>query len=204
MDASAWNDRYGQAELVWSAGPNAFVADHVGALPPGRALDVACGEGRNALWLAARGWDVVGIDFSDVAIDKARRIGGHRGVEVDWRVGDVTDAGAVDGTFDLVLVAYLHLPEVEMDPLLAELVDRVAPGGRLLVLGHHVDNLERGYGGPPDRAVLQDPEHIAERLDDLEIERAEMVTRTVDTDEGPRIALDSLVIARRERSAATS
>ncbi len=197
MDASDWNDRYGQSDLVWSAGPNAFVVDHVDALPPGRALDVACGEGRNALWLAEHGWDVVAVDFSDVAIDKAGRIAEHRGVEVDWRVGDATDPGVVDGSFDLVLVAYLHLPEPQMAPLLTHLAERVAPGGMLLLVGHHVDNLERGYGGPPDPAVLQDPTQIAGWLDGLDIESADEAARTVDTDDGPRTAIDALVIARR-------
>lgn len=196
MDASAWNDRYAQTDLVWSAGPNTFVVDHVDARP-GRALDVACGEGRNALWLAEQGWEVVGVDFSDVAIDKARRIAERRGVEVDWRVGDVTDPDLVEGTFDLVLVAYLHLPEAELAPLLEHLAGRVALGGTLLLIGHHVDNLERGYGGPPDPAVLQDPDRIAELLGDLYIEQATEVTRTVETDDGPRTALDALVVARR-------
>ncbi len=197
MDASDWNDRYDQTDLVWSAGPNTFVVDHVSARPPGRALDVACGEGRNALWLAEQGWDVVGVDFSDVAIDKARRIAQHRGVKVDWRVGDATDPSVVDGEFDLVLVAYLHLPEAQMAPLLGHLAPRVAPGGMFLLVGHHVENLERGHGGPPDRSVLQDPVQIAAWLPGLDVVEAGEVTRRVDTDEGPRTAIDALIEAHR-------
>lgn len=197
MDASGWNDRYAQTELVWSAGPNTFVVDHVGARPPGRALDVACGEGRNALWLAEQRWDVVGVDFSDVAIDKARRIAERRGVEVDWRVGDVTDPAVVDGTFDLVLVAYLHLPEEQMAPVIRHLAALVSPGGMFLLVGHHVDNLERGHGGPPDPAVLQDPARIASWLDGLDVTEAGEVLRRVDTDDGPRTAIDALVEAHR-------
>lgn len=198
MDSKDWDARYEGADLVWSAGPNAFVVDHVGHLPPGRALDVACGEGRNALWLAERGWDVVGVDFSDVGIDKARRIAEHRGVEVDWRVGDVTDPQVVSDTFDLVLVAYLHLPGPQLDDVLRHLVSRVADGGILLVIGHHADNLDRGYGGPPDPAVLHDPGHIAGVLSDagLEVVESGEVARHVDTDEGERTAIDALVLAR--------
>ena len=115
MDRHAWDDRYAGTELVWSAGPNQFVEEHARTLTPGRALDVACGEGRNAVWLAEQGWDVVGIDFSAVAIEKARQISSAREVEVDWRVGDVTDPDVLGGdAFDLVVVAYLHLPAAEM------------------------------------------------------------------------------------------
>jgi SAM-dependent methyltransferase len=199
VDAQGWDERYAGSDLVWSAGPNAFVVAEVGDLPPGRALDVACGEGRNALWLAEQGWDVVGIDFSTVGIDKARRIAEHRDVTVDLRVGDVTEPGAVDGTFDLVLVAYLHLPAEQMRPLLEHLERLVSPGGTLLLVGHHVDNLEHGHGGPPDPAVLQDPARLAGWLGALEVERAEAVTRTVDTDDGPRTAIDALLRARRTR-----
>lgn len=198
MDHHAWDDRYAETDLVWSAGPNQFVAEHVGSLPPGRALDVACGEGRNAVWLAEHGWDVVGVDFSSVAIDKARRIAEARDVEVDWRVGDVTEPEALgDETFDLIVVAYLHLPGPELDALLGGLGRALQPGGTLLVVGHHVDNLDRGHGGPPDRSVLHDPHAIEEVLGDLDVTQAGEVHRTVATDEGERTAIDSLVIARR-------
>lgn len=199
MDAQAWDARYEGSELVWSAGPNTFVVERVAPFPSGRALDVACGEGRNALWLAEQGWDVVGIDFSEVGIAKARRIADHRGVDVDWRVGDVTDPSAVTGAFDLVLVAYLQLPRPTLDAVLGHLTDRVAPGGHLLVIGHHADNLERGCGGPPDQGLLHDPDHIAALLAGagLVIVEASEVHRTVGTEEGERTAIDSLVLGRR-------
>jgi SAM-dependent methyltransferase len=198
MDRREWDDRYAASDLVWSAGPNQFVAEVAGALPPGRALDVACGEGRNAIRLAEKGWDAVGVDFSAVAIEKAGRIAAARGVEVDWRVGDVTDPDVLgDETFDLVVVAYLHLPEAEIAGLLAELARLLRPGGLLLVVGHHVENLERGYGGPPDRTVLHDPATIAGMLGGLEVEHVGEVHRTVATDDGERTAIDSLVVARR-------
>ncbi len=82
MDRNAWDERYAGDELVWSAQPNRFLVAEVETLPPGRALDLACGEGRNAVWLAERGWDVTGVDFSNAGIDKARRL--RYGV---WRVG---------------------------------------------------------------------------------------------------------------------
>ena len=163
MDPTAWNQRYAGHDLVWSAEPNRFLPPEVSALTPGRALDVACGEGRNAIWLARRGWDVVGIDFAEAAIVKARRLAADAGVDVDWVVGDVT-ATTPSGGFDLVIVFYLQLPP----PAWAASLDRAAratgPGGTLLVVGHHVDNLEHGYGGPTSRDVLHDPGAIAAQL----------------------------------------
>ncbi len=91
MDQHGWNDRYAAADLVWSAEPNQFFADAVRDLTPGRALDLGTGEGRNAMWLAERGWDVTAVDFSDVAIDKARQIAARRDVRVTWVVADLRD-----------------------------------------------------------------------------------------------------------------
>ncbi|MGN0125059.1 MAG: class I SAM-dependent methyltransferase, partial [Rhodococcus sp. (in: high G+C Gram-positive bacteria)] len=74
MDAQDWNEKYAASELIWGAPPNPVIVEHVASLPHGRALDLGCGEGRHSLWLATRGWEVVGVDFSEVALDKARRI----------------------------------------------------------------------------------------------------------------------------------
>src|SRR6476646_8725770 len=84
-----WNARYAQKELVWSAEPNRLFAAEVGGLPPGRALDLACGEGRNAVWLAGRGWRVTGVDFSGVALAKARRLADRAGVALDLVQADL-------------------------------------------------------------------------------------------------------------------
>jgi SAM-dependent methyltransferase len=182
---------------VWSAPANAFVVERLAGATPGRALDVACGEGRNACWLAEQGWDVVGVDFSAVAIDKAQRIAAQRGLDIELQVGDVTDPDVVPGRFDLVLVAYLHLTDDAMAPLLAHLAGRVEAGGTLFVLGHHVDNLEHGHGGPQDPRVLHDPDRIAGWIGELDVVEAGAVTRTVTTDDGSRTAIDSLAVARR-------
>ena len=111
MDRNAWDERYAGDELVWSAQPNRFLVAEVETLPPGRALDLACGEGRNAVWLAERGWDVTGVDFSNVGLDKARRLAEARGVSAQWEVADVTEYTPAPESFDLVIVMYLHLPE---------------------------------------------------------------------------------------------
>jgi len=84
MDREAWNQRYADAELVWSAEANGFLVQEVADLPPGRALDLGAGEGRNAIWLGERGWRVTAVDFSGVGLQKARRLAEARGVEVNW------------------------------------------------------------------------------------------------------------------------
>src|SRR5215207_7679587 len=114
MDAAYWDERYAESELVWSAEPNRFVAEVCADLAPGRALDLAAGEGRNAIWLASRGWTVTATDFSAVGLDKGRRLAEHAGVadRVAWLVADAT---AIDWPpeHDLAIVAYLQLVESE-------------------------------------------------------------------------------------------
>lgn len=194
MDREAWNRRYAGSELVWTAEPNRFLVAEVGDLPSGRALDLACGEGRNAVWLSERGWEVVGVDFSDVALGKARRLADARGVQVEWRVADLLAFRPEPGRYDLVLVFYLQLPAHERRPVLAHAAGAVAPGGTFLLVGHDRQNLERGFGGPSDPDVLLDADEVAGELPGLEVERAEQVLRPV---QGERDAIDTVVRARR-------
>jgi 2-polyprenyl-3-methyl-5-hydroxy-6-metoxy-1,4-benzoquinol methylase len=86
-----WNRRHGEAGLLFGAEPNRFLVAEVEGLAPGRALDVACGSGRNAVWLAARGWQVTGVDFSGVALEQARGLAAERGVDVEWVEADVLE-----------------------------------------------------------------------------------------------------------------
>ena len=195
MDAAAWDARYEGAELVWSAEPNRFVAEHLADLAPGRALDVACGEGRNAVWLAGRGFAVTGVDFSTVALAKAHQLADASRVTVDWEPGDVTES-LPDGHFDVIVVAYLHLPGDAMAGLVARAAAALAPAGTLLLVGHHVDNPGEGYGGPQDVAVLHDHRVLAGLFADdaaYSVETAARVERPVTTDDGEVVALDALV-----------
>ncbi|MCC3654476.1 methyltransferase domain-containing protein [Streptomyces sp. S07_1.15] len=200
MDAEAWDERYRGTELVWSAGPNRFVAEELAGLPAGRAVDLAAGEGRNAVWLAERGWDVDAVDFSPVALAKAERLASERGVTIRTVQADLTEpAGAVEAAaYDLALVVYLQLPWPRMAEALRLAATAVRPGGTLLLVGHDSDNLEHGYGGPQSPDVL----YTAARVADVwrphaRILRAEPVGRPVETDEGPRTAIDALVRTER-------
>jgi SAM-dependent methyltransferase len=197
MDAAGWDRRYAASELVWSAGPNRFVAAELAGLPPGRALDLAAGEGRNALWLAGRGWSVTAVDFSSVALDKGRRIAERDGLTVHWVHADLLDYQLTPAGFDAVLIAYLHLPPAELGTVLRSAARAVAPGGVLLVVGHDLRNLTEGVGGPSDPTLLYTPELLVAHLDGLRVERAGRVHRPVDDDPDARVAIDTLVRASR-------
>jgi SAM-dependent methyltransferase len=197
VDSAAWNGRYATDELVWRAEPNRFLVEEVEGLTPGRALDVACGEGRNAVWLASRGWKVVGVDFSSVALAKARRMAEDRGADVEWVEADVVSWIPLRGVFDLVAVMYLHVPADQRRQVLANAAAALAPGGVLLVVGHDATNPAEGFGGPQDPAVLYGAQDVVCDLGGLRIERAERVERPVDTESGPAVALDALVRAVR-------
>jgi SAM-dependent methyltransferase len=198
MDATAWDERYDGTELVWSAGPNAFVAAQLADHPRGRALDLAAGEGRNAIWLAEQGFAVEALDFSEVAARKGRELAAHRGVEVTFTVADVTEPFGIEPA-DVVLIAYLHLPrEVERE-VLHRAAALVAPGGTFLLVAHARRNLADGVGGPPDPALLPTPQEVTDALagTGLEVVEAGEVTREVEVDGHPRTAIDVLVRATR-------
>ncbi len=146
MDSQEWDRRYAGAELVWTAAPNRFVVAELTDLPPGRALDLGAGEGRNAVWLAARGWQVTAVDFSTVGLDKGRCLAEARAVAVDWVRADVCDYQPEAQSFQLVLVAYLQLRAAELDGVLRRAATALTPGGVLLVVGHDVTNLTEGAG----------------------------------------------------------
>ncbi len=137
------------------------------------------------------------VDFSDVALEKARRLAGSRGVEVEWVLADVLDFAPERQAFDLVALLYLQLPHEELGRAVGAAVDAVAPGGTILVLGHDTRNLREGHGGPKDVSVLYTPENVVAWMDGLVVERAESVRRRVPLEEGEAVALDAFVRARR-------
>jgi 2-polyprenyl-3-methyl-5-hydroxy-6-metoxy-1,4-benzoquinol methylase len=204
MDREEWDRRYAGSDLLWSAEPNRFLVAEVAGLAAGRALDLACGEGRNAVWLAQRGWRVTGVDFSEVAIEKARRLVAARHVEVEWLVADLLQYRFAGEEFELVILFYLQVPVVEREQTVRSSATAVAPGGTFVLVGHDSHNLKSGFGGPKYPAVLYTPEDIVADLDGLHVERAEVVERPVDTPEGERVALDALVRARRAGTPATA
>jgi SAM-dependent methyltransferase len=199
MDKSTWDRRNAEREFVWTVEPNRFLVHEAEGLQPGRALDLACGEGRNAVWLAEHGWQVTGVDFAAVGLDKARRLASARGVEGEWIAADLLEYRPEPRSFDLVLVLYLQLPASERTPVLRDAANAVGDDGTFLVVAHNSSNLKNGYGGPQHAEVLYTAEEVVADLDGsgLLIERAERVERTVETPDGVQIALDTLVRASR-------
>jgi SAM-dependent methyltransferase len=199
MDSEAWDSRYAGREFVWTSQPNRFLVGETAALAPGRALDVACGEGRNAVWLAERGWRVTGVDFSEVGLEKARGLAAARGVQGTWVAADLLGYEPESRAFDLVLVFYLQVPAEQRRAIMRKVAEAVAPGGCLLLVAHDSTNLDHGYGGPQDPAVLYSADDVVSDLDGtgLAIERAQTVSRPVDSADRERVALDALVRAHR-------
>jgi SAM-dependent methyltransferase len=197
VQAADWDARYTE-QRQWSAGPNALVAGLLADLPAGAAVDLAAGEGRHALWLAERGWQVTAVDFSAAGLARGReRPGAGR---VTWVTADVLTWDAAPDSLDLVLVAYLHLPQPDTTALLRRAVGWLRPGGRLLVLGHDVDNVARGVGGPQDPAILASVQRLAPVADLLDVDRLEQVRR--ETPAGT--ALDTLLWGRRRGGSVTA
>jgi SAM-dependent methyltransferase len=203
MKSHDWDERYAAVDLVWSAGPNRWVEELTTDLPPGRALDVAAGEGRNAIWLASRAWTVVAADFSEVAIDRAGRLARDQLGEAADRftavVSDALEPAPEGGPYDLVIFSYLQLPQEERRRAWARGIEAAAPGGRILVIGHASRNLHEGWGGPQDPKVLYDPEEVVAEVTDqpVDVESSDLKVRPVETDEGVREALDTVVVLRR-------
>lgn len=210
MDASGWNQRYA-ASTVWSGDPNVELVRTVSALgkrspdPPGgaapTALDIGCGEGADARWLAGQGWDVTGVDWSDVALDRARSAVAEAGFDAAFAQGDATDPGFLSGlsptgTFDLITLAFIHPEPEDRDSAYAHLPALVAPGGHLLVIAHDPEHGVRGLGGPPPARLLS-PDGILTALHlppGFEVLVAEVQTRR---EQGEITALDSVVLVRR-------
>lgn len=204
MDSRAWDERYADSDLVWSATPNQFVAAELADLAPRSALDVACGEGRNALWLAERGWDVTAVDFSVTGLDKGRALQSRhergRDMHIDWVHADVLAHDFGSDVFDLVVIAYLQVPAKEREIAVRRCFGSLTEGGTLFVVAHDSTNLTEGTGGPQDGSVLYTAEDVLSDLGDekYKVERAERVARSVGPSDEHRgepasIAYDALV-----------
>lgn len=197
MDAQDWDERYRSSELVWGAPPNPVVVEFAASLPPGRALDLGCGEGRHSLWLATRGWQVDGVDFSEVALDKARQVASRAPRmsrdRLHFTRADVTQLSS-DARYDLVLAVFLHFPPPQRRTLIDNAINSLKPDGILIFLGHDSTNPEHGTGGPQDPEILYTPTDIVDDIAGrLEISVAERRHR--ETDSGT--AIDALVVARK-------
>ena len=197
MDAAAWDRRYNDPAGSWGWAANIWVVAELAGLPPGAALDLGAGEGRHAVWLAGRGWQVDAVDFSAVGLAGGRLRAAAEGVgdRITWTVADASRFASAPESLDLVLVAYLQLPEDQLRSAVTSAAGALVPGGRFLLVNHDTANLTDGTGGPQDPALLQTPEQVAGwmRQAGLRVELAETRNRPVPGVRRP--ALDCVVLA---------
>ena len=196
MDSAQWDDRYSTKELIWTGRANQFVEAHLSDLAPGTAIDLGAGEGRNAVWLASRGWAVTAVDFSQVGLDKAQQLASEHGADIVTVQADAT-TWQPGGPVDLVVLSYLQLPADQQRTVLEHAATWLAPGGTLFVIAHDRSNVDQGHGGPPSADVCYSVDETVAALEGLDVTTAEVAERHVETDDGMKVALDTLVIAQR-------
>jgi SAM-dependent methyltransferase len=201
-DAGAqWDRRYSESDRLWSGRPNGALVAEVRGLAPGRALDVGCGEGADAIWLAQAGWDVTALEVSGVALRRAAAHAGEAGVDIRWVHDGLVEAALADGSFDLVSAQYPALPRTPGAQAEQALLAAVAPGGTLLVVHHagmeHHEPREGGF----DPADFVSVAMVAAALDDdWLVEVAELRPRVVpEGGAGAHHTEDEVLRARRQR-----
>jgi SAM-dependent methyltransferase len=200
-DNSFWEKRYTTAaadgSTIWSLGPNAWVAETVESLfdLAGNAVDLAAGEGRNALWLASLGWQVTAVDFSPAGLAIGQERAVAEGLVVDWVEADAT-TWVAQIPVDLVVVAYLQLPAEALAKAIAGASASLTDDGVLVLIGHDRDNLTRGTGGPQDPDVLLTVAELAAAASaaGLTVERCEQFERTLPDG---AVAIDAVLVARK-------
>ena len=162
-----WDERYSSADRLWSGQPNPQLVAQVSDLPPGDALDAGCGEGADAIWLASRGWTVTGVDVSAVALDRAAAHAAAEGVagRIGWQREDLLTWDPGPERFDLVTAQFMHLPSPELESLHGRLAAAVRPGGTLLIVAHHPDDLHVNVGRTGHLALFPSAEQLAALLD---------------------------------------
>jgi SAM-dependent methyltransferase len=164
MDQQFWDDLYRTKDKLWSGAPNGLLVAEAGDLPPGQALDLGCGEGGDALWLAGRGWLVTAVDISQVALERAAAMAGD--AKVSWTHADLATFTPPAASFDLVSSMYGAFPYAD-DRSLRAAIAAVAPGGTLLIGGHNIhDMLAHGHQPALDPHDFYQPDEIAKLLDD--------------------------------------
>lgn len=198
--ADFWDERYRSADRIWSGNPNTQLVAEVADRAPGRALDAGCGEGADAIWLAARGWTVVAADFSAVALERAARHAQETDPvaagRITWWQADLLDQAAPPEAFDLVSAQFIHLPPEPRAKLFGALAAAVRAGGLLLVVGHHPSDLDTDVPRPPTPDRFYRPEEIAGLLDDgWRIEISEARPRRARTPSGTEATIHDTVLA---------
>ncbi|MFJ1993353.1 class I SAM-dependent methyltransferase [Streptomyces asiaticus] len=200
MDRQFWDDMYGSRDQLFSGAPNGVLVSEVAELPPGQALDVGCGEGGDAVWLARRGWQVTAVDISRVALERAAAAGADLAGRVAWTRADLTSRRPPAAAFDLVSVQYFPLRRRPDHAALRGLLDAVAPGGTLLFATHDLADLSPRPEQDFDPRDYYQPDDIAGVLDDdWAVVVNETRPRTAPAPAGTHHTHDTVLRARRLR-----
>ncbi|GAA5053406.1 class I SAM-dependent methyltransferase [Streptomyces similanensis] len=196
-----WDDRYNDRRQLWSGRPNGALVTEVAALAPGRVLDVGCGEGADAVWLARGGWDVTALDVSGVALDRAAGHARDAGVTVRWVHAGLVEAALPAGSFDLVSAQYPALPRTPDAAAERALLTAVAPGGVLLLVHHAGMDTRHAHDSGFDPADYVWPAMVASLLtDDWEVEVDEVRPRVAPEGGAGAHHTDDLVFRARRRA----
>ncbi|WP_028934850.1 SAM-dependent methyltransferase [Pseudonocardia spinosispora] len=196
-----WDERYGSATRIWSGNPNPLLVEETKELDPGHALDAGCGEGADAHWLARRGWTVTAVDVSGVALARgAEHAEPAIADRIDWREVDML-TWVPDGSYDLVAAHFLHFPPEVRDPAFTRLAAATAPGGTLLIVGHHPSDLLTTVGRPSQPELFFTAEQIVDLLDpdDWDIEVADARPRPATDPDGNEVTIHDTVLRARKR-----
>ena len=203
-DEARWDERYRQSTRLWSGEPNPQLVAETADMPTGRALDAGCGEGADAIWLAEHGWRVTALDLSTVALERAKaqatNLAPDIAARISWQHADLRDWSTGQATFDLVTAQFLHLPPHQRRDVHRRLAAAVAPGGILLIVGHHPSDVDTGVPRPP-LEVLATSSEMAESLRPgaWTIVVDEARPRSVTGSDGSMVTVhDAVLKARRE------
>jgi SAM-dependent methyltransferase len=205
MDEAFWDERYRSAGALWSGHPNPHLVTEAADLAPGVALDVGCGEGADALWLAEHGWHVTAVDISTVALRRAAAHAGEASLEVAqliiWLHADLGAWLPAAASYDLVSVQFMHPPSEQRDPLFRRLAGSVRPGGCLLVVGHHPSDLRTTVPRPPVPDLFFTAANIAASLDphEWDIVVSEARARPAVDPQGQSATIHDTVLNARRR-----
>jgi len=204
MDQAFWDERYGSSSGLWSGQPNSVLVAEATDLAPGTALDVGCGEGADAIWLARRGWLVTAIDISPIALERAaahaRETGDDQAQGISWLHVDLSGWIPPPSTYDLVSAQFLHAPTVRRQELHQRLAASVSAGGSLLLVGHHASDLQTTVPRPPVPELYFAADDVADSLDspgwDVVVNEAR-ARQTLDPDGRTTTIRDAVFMARR-------
>lgn len=191
MSKAFWDERYASRDFVYGTAPNAFLATQLRALPAGKILLPAEGEGRNAVFCATQGWEVTAFDQSESGRKKAMQLATTQNVQFDYRISSIEDF-TPPATFDVIALVYAHFPPAVREHFHRRLQSWLKPGGRVILEGFHKDQLRLSSGGPKSEAMLFSPDQLAKDFDQLTLLQNEV--QRIELDEGEHHRGEAVVV----------